>query len=72
MLARKNSTPVKTGGRPGNLSRKCRIAFLDLMAGAAVRTRQEPAMSGREGLRALRTALRVVEAMPGFGDPDGV
>ena len=36
---------------------------------AAVRTRQEPAMSGREGLRALRTAVRVVEAMPGFGDP---
>ena len=37
---------------------------------SAVRTRQAPAMSGREGLRALRTALRVVEAMPGFGDPD--
>jgi predicted dehydrogenase len=37
---------------------------------AAVATRQQPAMSGREGLRALRTALRVVEAMPGFGDPD--
>ena len=36
---------------------------------ASVRTRQEPTMSGREGLRALRTALRVVEAMPGFGDP---
>jgi predicted dehydrogenase len=36
---------------------------------AAVATRQQPAMSGREGLRALRTALRVVEAMPGFGDP---
>ena len=36
---------------------------------SAVRTRQPPAMSGREGLRALRTALRVVEAMPSFGDP---
>ena len=36
---------------------------------ACVRSRQQPAMSGREGLRALRTALRVVEAMPGFGDP---
>jgi predicted dehydrogenase len=35
----------------------------------AVRTRLAPAVSGREGLRALRTALRVVEAMPRFGDP---
>jgi hypothetical protein len=34
-----------------------------------VRTRKTPAISGREGLRALRTALRVVEAMPRFGDP---
>jgi predicted dehydrogenase len=37
---------------------------------SAVRTRKAPAVSGREGLRALRTALRVVEAMPRFGDPD--
>jgi predicted dehydrogenase len=37
---------------------------------SAVRTRRAPAVSGREGLRALRTALRVVEAMPRFGDPD--
>jgi predicted dehydrogenase len=37
---------------------------------SAVRTRRTPAVSGREGLRALRTALRVVEAMPRFGDPD--
>jgi len=37
---------------------------------SAVRTRKQPAVSGREGLRALRTALRVVEAMPRFGDPD--
>jgi predicted dehydrogenase len=37
---------------------------------SAVRTRKAPAVSGREGLRALRTALRVLEAMPGFGDPD--
>jgi predicted dehydrogenase len=37
---------------------------------AAVRTRGTPAVPGREGLRALRTALRVVEAMPRFGDPD--
>jgi len=37
---------------------------------SAVRTRNAPAVSGREGLRALRTALRVVEAMPRFGDPD--
>jgi predicted dehydrogenase len=37
---------------------------------SAVRTRRAPAVSGREGLRALRTALRVLEAMPGFGDPD--
>ena len=37
---------------------------------SAVRTRKTPAVSGREGLRALRTALRVVEAMPRFGDPD--
>ncbi len=36
---------------------------------STVRTRKQPAMSGREGLRALRTALRVVEAMPGFSDP---
>jgi predicted dehydrogenase len=36
---------------------------------SAVRTREQPTTSGREGLRALRTALRVVEAMPGFGDP---
>jgi predicted dehydrogenase len=35
---------------------------------AAVRTRVAPAVSGREGLRALRTALRVVEAMPRCGD----
>ena len=37
---------------------------------SAVRTRKAPAVSGHEGLRALRTALRVVEAMPRFGDPD--
>lgn len=37
---------------------------------SAVRTRRAPAVSGREGLRALRTALRVLEAMPRFGDPD--
>jgi predicted dehydrogenase len=37
---------------------------------SAVRTRKSPAVSGREGLRALRTALRVLEAMPRFGDPD--
>jgi predicted dehydrogenase len=37
---------------------------------SAVRTRKTSATSGREGLRALRTALRVVEAMPRFGDPD--
>jgi predicted dehydrogenase len=36
---------------------------------SAVRARKTPAVSGREGLRALRTALRVVEAMPRFGDP---
>ena len=37
---------------------------------SAVRTRKAPTVSGREGLRALRTALRVLEAMPRFGDPD--
>ncbi len=37
---------------------------------SAVRTRRAPAVSGREGLRALRSALRVLEAMPRFGDPD--
>ena len=37
---------------------------------AAVRTRKTPAVSGSEGLRALRTALRVLDAMPRFGDPD--
>jgi predicted dehydrogenase len=37
---------------------------------SAVRSRKTPAISGREGLRALRTALRVLEAMPRFGDPD--
>jgi predicted dehydrogenase len=36
---------------------------------SAIRTRKAPVVSGREGLRALRTALRVLEAMPGFGDP---
>ena len=30
----------------------------------AVRTRGEPAVSAQDGVRALRTALRVVEAMP--------
>jgi predicted dehydrogenase len=37
---------------------------------SSVRTRNPPAVSGREGLRALRSALRVVEAMARFGDPD--
>ena len=37
---------------------------------AAVVARRPPAISGREGLRALRTAMRVVEAMPAFGDAD--
>jgi predicted dehydrogenase len=37
---------------------------------SAVRSRKTPAVSGREGMRALRTALRVLEAMPRFGDPD--
>jgi predicted dehydrogenase len=37
---------------------------------SAIRTRKAPVVSGRQGLRALRTALRVLEAMPRFGDPD--
>lgn len=36
---------------------------------ACVGSRRPPALSGREGLRALRSAWRVLEAMPGFGDP---
>jgi predicted dehydrogenase len=44
------------------------LAQLEAFA-SAVRTRKAPAVSAREGLRALRTALRVVEAMPRFGDP---
>jgi predicted dehydrogenase len=36
----------------------------------AVRTRRAPKVSGERALAALRTALRVVDAIPPLADPD--